>query len=358
MVKRIAIVGMGWVARDYMVPALAKHRGTRLVAAVSPKPEDLTDLPPGTATFADLADLLTERASNPDFGVDAAYVATPNHLHRAHAVACLDAGMDVLCEKPLAIQPSDARAILLVSERNDRRLLTAFDQRWHPAHRRMRELIHQGQVGTITQVRIDYGCWLPADWAADNWRVDPARAGGGAVIDLAPHGLDLTEFLTGQTITDLHCYLQTAAHDYAVDDGGVLSARLDGGALLAHTVAYNRPDALPRRRLEVIGTRGALVADNTMGQTAGGSLRFVDAAGGEWETLDFDAREDPFYAQLDGFVELLAGHNLSGRYPADDVRLVTLLHRALQHAAPAEDVRRAHCEAAGPAAEQTLSPCP
>src|SRR3712207_9160669 len=75
---------------------------------------------------------------------------------------------------------------------------TAYDQRWHPAHVRLRELVPE--LGTVTALRIVYCCWLPADWTPDgrphdNWRGDRGRGGGGAAVDLAPHGVGLAGVL-------------------------------------------------------------------------------------------------------------------------------------------------------------------
>ena len=95
-------------------------------------------------------------------------------------------------------------------------------------------------------------------------------------MDLAPHGLDLVDFLLGEPIADLAALTQSRVQDYAVDDGALLIGRTGCGRLASLHVAYNCPDALPRRRLEVVGTKGMLVAENTMGQTAGGSLLFID----------------------------------------------------------------------------------
>ena len=78
-------------------------------------------------------------------------------------------------------------------------------------------------------MRIVYACWVGPDWAPDNWRADPAAAGGGAVIDLALHGLDLAQMLVGEPLARLHIDLQRRIHDYPVDDGqapsGVLRRR-------------------------------------------------------------------------------------------------------------------------------------
>ena len=334
---RFGIVGLGWVARDYMLPALAAAgERVRLTAVVSLRPEDFAGLAPEVARFGDLTELLAADL------VDAVYVATPNHLHRAQAVACLRAGVHVLCEKPLALTQDAVGEMRRAALDNDRWLVTAYDQRHHPAHRRMRELLRTGRLGTITQARIDYACWVPADWSGDNWRIDPGRAGGGAVIDLAPHGLDLLAWLLDDEITAVHCFLQNAVHGYGVDDGGVLSLSFAGGALATVTVAYNRPETLPRRRLEIMGTGGVLLAENTMGQTAGGALSFVDARTGRATDVPFPPREGPFGHQLLHFLDRLAtnpGHQPDLRATQQQV---ALLMNALERAAlPGEDAEPA-----------------
>ena len=335
---RLAIVGLGWVARDYMLPAIGQTAGVELVAVcdVAEPPAGL--LPPRARHFADLAAMLAEVAP------DAVYIATPNHLHVAQAATCLEAGVAVLCEKPIAPTAAEAARLASVVERTGVPYATAFDQRYHPAHVRLADLVRAGRIGTPTQVRLDYACWLPGDWspdaaaggapAPDNWRVDRARAGGGAVIDLAPHGLDLAEVVTGQRLTRLTGLLQDHVHDYDVDDGGALLGRFDGGALLVHTVGYNRPETLPRRRLEVTGTAGMLVAENTMGQTAGGTLALIDARTGRREDVGFDVSRSPFTGQLEAFAKTCRGARGPSRTVGDDVRLHRLLERALAGAEP------------------------
>ena len=154
------------------------------------------------------------------------------------------------------------------------------------------------------------------------------------MIDLAPHGLDLVETIAGQCIERLTGYLQHSVHAYAtsgnetrVDDGGVLIGTLSGGALLTHSVGYNRPEQLPRRRLELIGTTGMLVAENTMGQTAGGTVTLIDAKTGEARAVSFDESRSPFAGQLEVFVGLVRGHSTTSDV-RDDLRLAHLLESA------------------------------
>ena len=298
----LGIIGLGWVARDFMLPAIVRAGADRVIlkAVVSKRPEDFRGLGPQTLRYTELEPCLAE------VELDAVYIATPNHLHQRQAIACLAAGIHVLCEKPLAPTYAEVETMRAAALEYDRLLITAFDQRHHPAHRRMREFVRSGRLGTPTQARIDYACWLPREWSGDNWRIDPVRAGGGAIIDLAPHGLDLLEFLLDDRITELHCFDQAKVQDYSVDDGGILTARFASGTLASQTVAYNRPETLPRRRLELIGTGGMLLAENTMGQDPGGRLTFTDAAMGETSILAFDAGGSPFYYQLLSFLDRIA----------------------------------------------------
>ncbi len=337
---RLGIVGLGWVARDFMLPAIAETAGAKLVAVCDLHEPAPGVLPKGVSYFAELAEMLSQKL------LDAVYIATPNHLHVRQATACLEAGVAVLCEKPMAPTAAEADEIGAAVAKTGTPYATAFDQRHHPAHVRMRELVAAGELGTLTQIRLDYACWLPGDWspdaatggtpAPDNWRIDRARAGGGAVIDLAPHGLDLVETISGQRIEQLAGYLQHSVHAYAtgnteatrVDDGGVLIGSLSGGALLTHSVGYNRPERLPRRRLELIGTKGMLVAENTMGQTAGGTLVFTDAQTGGARAVGFDVSRSPFTGQLEAFLGMVRGH-FTTRDVHDDLRLAHLLESAM-----------------------------
>ena len=95
-----------------------------------------------------------------------------------------------------------------------------------------------------------------------------ARAGSGALIDLAPHGLDLAAFLLGEPLVEVAAMGQRRVHGYGVEDGAVIVGRSAGGALLQMHVAYNCPEGLPRRRLEVVGTGGQL--GNELGNVCDG----------------------------------------------------------------------------------------
>jgi predicted dehydrogenase len=259
------------------------------------------------------------------------YDATPNAAHRPVVAAVAARGVPVLCEKPLAADVDDAAAMVAACAGG--LAGAAFDQRFHPAHRRISEMVAAGELGTVTAVRIVYGCWLPPNWSPDggphdNWRVDPSRAGGGALVDLAPHGIDLVGVLLADDVEQLTVLTQRRVHDYPVEDGAALAGRTTGGVLFSAHVSFNTADVLPRRRLEVVGTRAQLVAENTMGQTPGGTLTRIDVASGAATDVPFDVVTSPFAAQLGAFSAAVLGA-ADWPWPLErDLRLHELLHTA------------------------------
>ena len=327
------VVGCGWVARDYVVPALVASANGRVVALCDPDP----------AARAAAARLASDAAATDDLGaflatpgLDAVYVATPNHLHARLTEAAAAAGKAVLCEKPMATTLVDAEAMVAACAAAGVAYATAFDQRFHAAHRRLAALVAEGALGTVTTARVHYACWTPPDWAPptdaaagvrhDNWRADPARAGGGALVDLAPHGLDLLAHLVGEPLVEVVGMRQRRVFDYPVDDGAALLGRFAGGALATLQVAYNCPDAYPRRTLELVGTEAMAIATNTMGQTPGGTLELVSAADGARRAVLIPPEEDrsPFLGQAEAFAACL----LSGRpFPfSPEADLATMRH--------------------------------
>ena len=323
---RWGIVGYGWVARDYVAPAMLGEGHT--VAAVADPDEATRDLAAeqGAQAYFTAAELLA------DADIDAIYVATPNHLHADPTMAALRAGIPVLCEKPMAASLADAERMAKAARDTGTLYGTAFDQRHHPAHYALARQVVGGAIGKPTAIRIVYACWVDPRFAPseghDNWRIDAAKAGGGAVIDLALHGLDLSQFLLDEPLTDLSVTLQRRVHDYAVDDGGICVGRTQSQVLVTSHTAYNCPEGLPRRRLEVVGETGMFVATDTMGQTAGGTLEHIDEHGRR-RSVAFDADRSPFAGQVAAFAAAVHGqpHGFDAQRDLALMRLFDAAHR-------------------------------
>lgn len=325
------VIGCGWVARDFGIPAIQDASNSRLVGLCDQSEDALAATLPGgdvACRTQEIGGLLRRD------DLDAVYVATPNDSHADLVSTCAEAGKHILCEKPMARTTSEAESLVDACRNAGVRYATAFDQRFHPAHVRLRNLVADGTLGTITTVRIHYACWTPADWtpdgiSLDNWRVDPDRAGGGAFIDLAPHGLDLTQMILGEPLTSVSALLQGRVFDYPVDDGAALVAQSESGTLLSQSVAYNCPDVFPRRRLEVIGTDGRALAINTMGQDEGGQLTLTDGDGSD-TPVDFAENRSPFLGQVEAFARSVRTGDPFPFSPADDLHVMRLVDAAVE----------------------------
>ncbi|MDQ2746693.1 MAG: Gfo/Idh/MocA family oxidoreductase [Acidobacteriota bacterium] len=321
-VVNFGVIGGGWVARDYGIPAICEAENVALVAVCDTNAANLNQIKSvdEIKRTTDLNEFLQTE------NLDAVYIATPNDSHRFLTERCAAAGKHVLCEKPMAVEYADAAAMVAACEKHGVSYATAFDQRFQARHLKLKNLIETGALGAISVVRIHYACWLAADWCAGNWRVDESIAGGGAFIDLAPHGVDLAQFLIGEPLTDFACFFQSKIHDYAVDDGAAAIGKFAGGTLFSLNVAYNCPDEYPRRTLEIIGTERMATATNTMGQTAGGELVLIDKTGKK-EIVEIAETEEvsPFRRQIEAFADGILKNQPFPFTPAQDLATMRII---------------------------------
>ncbi|TDC57800.1 Gfo/Idh/MocA family oxidoreductase [Actinomadura sp. KC345] len=202
-------------------------------------------------------------------------ICTPGDGHAEIAVAALDAGKHVLCEKPLANSVAEAEAMVAAAERARERgvrSMVGFNYRRVPAVALARRLVAEGRIGTVRHIRAQYlQDWLTDPEAPFNWRMDRDRAGSGALGDIASHIVDTAQFITGHTLTAVSAALETFVPErpapgggtarVTVDDAALFIGRTDGGALAsfeATRAAAGRKNAL---RIEVSGSSGALSFD-------------------------------------------------------------------------------------------------
>lgn len=326
---RWAVIGGGWIAEDYFVPAFRFTPHARLVAVCDTKGERLNAFSniTGLKLFSDWHEMLATCE------VDAVYIATPNFLHAEIFEAVALRGLHILCEKPIATNMYDLSKIECAAQKFNIRFQTAFDQRYHPAHVQLRRRIKEGALGTVTQIRIHYACWVDDGWskvqATNNWRTDPKQAGGGAGFDLLPHCLDLLLMLTDDSIDISHLIYQSLVHNYTnnqmIDDGAVMTVKTQKGILASIHVGYNCPENQPRRRIEITGTHGYVVALNTMGQDPGGELIWHLNGENSQENFISGMEAGPFVRQLDALCRLWLRSDLP-QFPFDkDIALAKSL---------------------------------
>lgn len=232
--------------------------------------------------------------------IDLIDICTPGNTHAEIAIAALEAGKHVLCEKPLANSVAEAERMTEVADAAAARgvfSMCGFSYRRTPALALAKRMVEQGRLGTIRHVRAQYlQDWLSDENAPMTWRLDKSKSGSGSLGDIGAHSIDAAQWVTGQKITGVSALLETFVHErplagdlvglgghgdigadaprgtVTVDDAAIFSARFDGGASFdgggtspgavgvfeATRFALGRKNAM---RLEVNGTLGSLAFD-------------------------------------------------------------------------------------------------
>jgi predicted dehydrogenase len=212
-------------------------------------------------TFVEMA---RAEAARPD-GIEAVAIVTPNHIHTPAATAFLEAGVHVICDKPLATSLAEARGLQELAIARQRIFAVTYNYTGYPLVRHARALIADGALGEIRVIQVEY-CqdWLtePLEGTGQKqaaWRTDPAQAGrGGCLGDIGTHAYHLAGFVTGMQPTELAADLATFVAGRRLDDNVHVMLRYASGArgmLWASQVAPGNENNL---RLRVYGTKGGI----------------------------------------------------------------------------------------------------
>lgn len=259
------VVGAGGIARRRTIPeGILPARNATLVATCSLRAEVNQEVARryGARPAASLEELLSA-------DLDAVYVATPVHLHAEQVARAAAAGKHVFCEKPLGLSVTEAQTMLAACQQAGVNLGTAFMMRFQSQHVALRDLIRAGRLGRPVYARAQLSCWYPPIPGA--WRQHPQSGGGGSLIDMGGHCLDLLEMLLGEVET-VSCLVNSSVHPYAVEDSAVVLAKFRSGALATVDTFFCIPDASTKNRLEVYGSKGSVLAEGTIGQGEAGEM--------------------------------------------------------------------------------------
>jgi len=229
---RVGFIGMGVMARVHLGDML-RREDTEVVAVCEPS----------AAAFAAAAELFDQHGqpvppNEPDWArfvatyagqLDAVVIITPHALHFAQAKACLEAGLDVLLEKPMVMTADEATALIETRDRTGRLLVVAFQGSLSPQIREASRLLRSGELGPI--LTINAVAWQ--DWAtltAGTWRQQPELSGGGFLFDTGAHMLNTVSDLAGEDFAHVSAWLENDGRP--VDVRAVVMGRLASGALV------------------------------------------------------------------------------------------------------------------------------
>lgn len=223
------------------------------------------DLDP-TRCYADYREMIAAEARRPaETRIAFVAIVTPNHLHLPVATAALEAGFDVLCDKPATLTLAECKALAATVARTGRLFGLTHAYPFYPMIVEATERVAAGQLGTVRKVIVEYlQGWLtePVERLGNKqaeWRLDPKRAGASCTFgDIGVHAFNLAELVTGQRVTALGADLNRTVEGRVLDDDGAAWLRFDGGAtgvLIASQICAGEENDL---RLRVYGDEGSL----------------------------------------------------------------------------------------------------
>jgi 1,5-anhydro-D-fructose reductase (1,5-anhydro-D-mannitol-forming) len=250
------VIGIGDIAVRRVIPAIQAETRSRLYGLVTRDPAKAA--PYGVQSWTSLDQALADPAVN---GV---YVATPVFLHAPQTIQSLRAGKHVLCEKPMAMNEAEARSMVQAAEESGRTFGVAYYRRTYPKLRRAKQLLDAGAIGKPVLAELTSHGWFEENKLSEketerendrNWLLDPAKAGGGPLYDIASHRIDVLNFLFGEP-RRVSAHLSNAVHHYAVEDNATVMIDYEGGVRGIVDVRWH--SKVKRDECRIRGTEGEM----------------------------------------------------------------------------------------------------
>ncbi|MGD9916266.1 MAG: Gfo/Idh/MocA family protein [Rhizobiaceae bacterium] len=215
-------------------------------------------------SYADWREMARAEAARAD-GIEAVVIVTPNHLHAPVATAFLEAGIDVICDKPLSTTLDEADALVALTETKRRKFMVTLNNTGYAMIRQAREMVAAGELGRLVSVHGSYiQDWLTQPIDADGnkqaeWRTDPARAGQSAVLaDIGVHAFNLACFVSGCEAESVAADLFTAVPGRRLDDNAHVLVRWSGGARGTIMASQTSPGHYNDLSVRVYGDKAGL----------------------------------------------------------------------------------------------------
>lgn len=228
---KIGVIGCGSIAQHRHLPEYAANAQVEIVAVcdINEERAKKTAEKYGATAYTSYEELVKSGT------VDAVSVCTPNYLHAPISIAALEAGLHVLCEKPMAISQKEAEDMIAAANASGKKLMIAHNQRFVASHQKAKQLIESGEIGKIYSFRTAFGHPGPEGWSADgkeSWFFQKEKAFIGAMGDLGVHKTDLLRYVLGEEITEVGAFIETSAKSFAdVDDTAVCVLKTESGTI-------------------------------------------------------------------------------------------------------------------------------
>jgi 1,5-anhydro-D-fructose reductase (1,5-anhydro-D-mannitol-forming) len=279
------VIGIGDITKRRVIPGIEAEARSRVYGVVTRDPEKAKPYTDRIWTNLD------EALADPK--IDVVYVATPVFLHAPQAIQSLTAGKHVLCEKPMAMNEGQARTMLDSAEKGGKLFGVAYYRRTYPKVQRARQLIEAGAIGKPVVAELTSHGWFDGT-GSRSWLVDPAKAGGGPLYDIASHRIDVLNFLFGQPLRATG-QLSNVVHHYGVEDNATVLIEYAGGVRGIVDVRWH--SRVDRDECRIRGTEGEVDLTSLNGPD------LVSPGGHE----KLPAHSNLHYPMIENFVDAVLG---------------------------------------------------
>ncbi|MFS0894479.1 Gfo/Idh/MocA family protein [Microbacterium sp. 179-I 3D3 NHS] len=258
---RIGLIGAGGIAGAHVAGYLRNPETVTFAAVADPITENAERRrgdDPDVRVFADYRDMIAAG------GLDAVDICLPHHLHADAVIAAADAGLHVLCEKPLCLSAAEAEAIADAVERNGVTVMCAHNQLFLPAVAAAKQLVESGALGRVYEVRTTDSFFNDFTPESMGWRAHAATAGGGELIDTGYHPLYLLQHLAGGTPVEVAAMLSRHRLEFMEgEDSAQVLVRYDNGVVGHVTTSWAYQPAVATEKFSLVGEKGSLTSDGT-----------------------------------------------------------------------------------------------
>lgn len=259
------VIGSGGIARRRTIPEgiiKAEHAKLEVIYDINSEINNSVAKEIQVVPAGSILDLLKS-------DIDAVYIASPANIHLDQVIACAESKKHILCEKPLGMTVKEAEEMIRICSGNEVILGVGLMMRFLSQHQSALKLILEGKLGKPVYARAQLSCWYPPIEGA--WRQDPETGGGGSLMDMGSHCIDLLEMFFGK-IKSVSCFINNIIHSYRSEDSAVVSMLFENGAIGTVDTYFCIPDNSSKNILELYGSKGSILAKGTIGQGSEGEM--------------------------------------------------------------------------------------
>lgn len=293
------VIGAGGIADRRTIPGMMLADNAELVAVMETDKglaEKIRAKYNARRSYVSAEELLE------DPEVQAVYIASPVAFHKEQALCAAKNRKHLLLEKPVALNLNDAMEVIEACGNAGIVAGSGLMMRFGACHQWMRQCVQSGALGRVVSCRAQLTCWYPE--IPGSWRQAWSTSGGGALMDMGVHCIDLLTWITSSPAATVAGFAGSKVFSYEVEDSATVLFETQAGAFCTVESYFNIPDDAARCRLEIYGTKGSLLAEGSISQVDGGRLEALlqDAQAG------YDSRQERNAGVLQKTVELEFGN--------------------------------------------------